>query len=199
MAGNGFVGRIRLISAGAYEMHRSSIEQVLATYPKLAPKLDEVARGFFDRLFAADVSLRALFPEDLNRARQQLTASIALVWKNLNRLAVLEAPLMELGRRYADLGVTPGHYPVFRDAMLSAIESAAEAPWPEKVREAWIEALNGVGAIMLKGAARAALDAAQHLSSESRPSVDARAYSTGRSIGPGSVGPGLRDRQPRSN
>jgi hemoglobin-like flavoprotein len=179
-------------------MHRSSVEQVLATYPKLAPKLDEVARAFFDRLFEADAALRSLFPDDLARARQQLTASIALVWKNLDRLALLEAPLMELGRRYSDMGVTPGHYPVFRDAMLGAVEAAAlestDAPWPEKVREAWIEALNGVGAIMLKGAARAALDAAQHLSSESRPSVDARSFSTG----PRPLTPGPRDhRDPR--
>lgn len=151
-------------------MHRSSLEQVVACYPKLATKLDSIARLFFDNLFEADASMRAMFPDDMSRARQQLTASLALVWKNLDRLAALEPPLMELGRRHAELGVKPAHYPIFRDAMLKAVESASAEPWPAKLREAWTEVLSGVGAIMLKGAARAALDAAQHLSSESRPS-----------------------------
>lgn len=157
-------------------MHRSSIEQVVSQYSKLAPRLDDIARAFFDNLFDLDPALRALFPEDLARARQQVTASVALVWKNLDRLVALEPPLMELGRRHAELGVKPAHYPIFRDAMLAALEQCAETPWPQKLRDAWNEALNGVGAIMLKGAARAALDAAQHLSSESRPSADSRPW-----------------------
>ncbi|MCC6676114.1 MAG: hypothetical protein IT436_03120 [Phycisphaerales bacterium] len=150
-------------------MHRANIEQVRGAYSRLAPRLDHIAQDFFEKAFAADPSLRPLFPPTLARPVQQLTASIALVWKNLDRLAALEAPLMELGRRNAELGIKPGHYPVFRDALLASLEDGAGEPWPDRLRDAWSDVLNGIGAIMLKGAARAALEAAEHLSGESRP------------------------------
>lgn len=150
-------------------MNRANIEQVRGAYGVLAPRLDQIARAFFDRALAADPSLAAIIPQPHARAVQQFTASIALVWKNLDRLAALEAPLMELGRRNAELGVKPAHYPVFRDALLGALEQHAGEAWPDRMRDAWSEVLSGIGSIMLTGAARAALEAAQHLSSESRP------------------------------
>lgn len=149
-------------------MKRASVEQVRACYPRLGPRLDQIARELFEQVFERDPALRKLLPADLTRVRQQLTASMALVWKNLDRMAALEAPLMELGRQLGEAGVTPGHYPVFRDAMATALEKAGEEAWPAPLRDAFGDALNSVGAVMLKGAARAALDAAQHLSGESR-------------------------------
>lgn len=150
-------------------MQRANIEQVRTAYNRLAPRLDHIARDFFDRAFEADPSLRALTPHGIDRPAQQLTASMALVWKNLDRLAALETPLMELGRRNAEAGIKPAHYPMFRDCLLAALESAGDESWPDRLREAWNDVLNGIGALMLKGAARAALEAAEHLSGESRP------------------------------
>lgn len=149
-------------------MQRGNIELVRGAYGRLAPALDRIAREFLELSLAADPSLRPLFPESLSRPAQQVIASFALVWKNLDRLAVLEEPLMELGRRNAELGIKPAHYPVFRDALLTAIQHASGDAWPDRARDAWTEVINGIGAVMLKGAARAALRAAEHLSGESR-------------------------------
>lgn len=150
-------------------MHRANIERVRGAYAELSPHLDRVARAFMERAMAAEPGLRPAFGEPIDAHLPQLSASFALVWKNLDRLAALESPLMELGRRNAELGIKPGHYPVFRDALLAALEAQARQPWPDRLREAWTDVLNGIGAIMLKGAARAALEAAEHLSGELRP------------------------------
>ncbi len=141
-----------------------TLSAVRASYATLAPHSDELVRRFYDNLFAAHPSMRRMFPADMGRQREHLAAALAMLVRNLDSLEALEPTLMDLGARHVAFGVIPEHYPPVRDALLSAVEASARPPLTPETREAWRQVINRVCAVMLQGAAAAALTVAQDLS-----------------------------------
>ena len=136
---------------------------VRASFATLAPRLGEVVARFYDALFDADPALRAKFPADMRRQREHLAAAVAVIVRNLESLDGLEESLMDLGARHVAFGVVPEHYPVFRDAMLQALARVSGDGWNPLVEDAWRRTLERICAMMLKGAAAAAIRMAQTL------------------------------------
>jgi hemoglobin-like flavoprotein len=149
-------------------MKNASIARIRANYTALAPRLDEVVARFYQTLFREHPRLRAMFPQDMSRQQHHLAASLALVCRNIGHLDILDEPLMALGAAHAGFGVRPEQYPLVRDALIESIRHASEGAWTEQLHADWLEALNAVAAIMLKGAARAAWSAANDLTHETR-------------------------------
>jgi hemoglobin-like flavoprotein len=144
-------------------MKQAAIARVRSNYAIIAPRIDEVVSRFYESLFREHPRIRAMFPADMTRQQNHLAASLALVCRNIGHLDILEVPLMNLGASHAGYGVRPEQYPIVRDALVESIRHISGEAWTEQLRADWLEALNAIAAIMLKGAAQAALSAAQDL------------------------------------
>ena len=141
-------------------MELQACQRVAASFDRIAEKLDETVEGFYRRLFERQPQVRPLFPADMARQREHLGASLAIVARNMIHLDILREPLMLLGAQHVVFGARPEHYPAVRDAMLDSIGASLGDAWTEQLRSDWLEALNDVVALMLRGAVTAAIDAA---------------------------------------
>lgn len=139
-------------------MNPAAAARIRESFLGFAPRLDALVEDFYVRLFAGRPAIRAMFPQDMTRQRVQMAASLALIFRNLDCLDVLERPLMELGAAHARWGVKPEHYLLVRDVLLEAIAHAAHPVWGHQLREDWRDGLGRVAALMLKGAAAAATE-----------------------------------------
>ncbi len=109
----------------------------------------ELSRRFYEGLFASHPELRAMFPEDLTELRRKFVDMIVVVIDSA--IGPATRLLEEAGARHAGYGVLPEHYPVAREALLTALRESHPAGDPELER-AWAALLDAVIAAMLRGA-----------------------------------------------
>jgi hemoglobin-like flavoprotein len=145
------------------EMTNQSIARILASYERIAPRVDEMVAGFYQRLFAVAPDARVLFQHDMSIQRQHLAATLALLVRNLHFQDLLEQPLMDLGVQHLTFGARPEHYPVVRDALLESLEQAMGEGWTDELRTDWSELLDYIIRVMLKGATVYALKTASEM------------------------------------
>ena len=137
-------------------MNQAASTRVRTSFHAIAPRLDRLVSGFYDRLFTRAPQVRAFFPADMSAQKYHLAAALALIMRNIDCLDALEDSLMGLGAQHVRFGARPEHYPIVRDSLLDSLEEQAGALWTEQLRADWSDAINAVSAMMLKGAAHAA-------------------------------------------
>jgi hemoglobin-like flavoprotein len=119
------------------------------TWQRLEAIGDPAAELFYERLFEADPSLRALFARsDLIAQRAKLLQALALVVASLDRLESLVPVLEELGRRHVAYGVHKGHYTLVGAALLWTFARSLGNDWTRDAEEAWAQAYALVSGIM---------------------------------------------------
>ena len=138
-------------------MTPQSLARLEASFERLAPQIETMTRGFYDRLFSELPETRALFRVDMAVQRQHLGAALAVITRNLRMLDVVTEPLRQLGADHARVGVKPEHYVPVRDAMLFAIGAAMGDAWNVELKEDWRALLDLISEKMLEGASRAAM------------------------------------------
>jgi nitric oxide dioxygenase len=142
-------------------MNQSSVTRVRASFHVVAPRLDALVAGFYDRLFTRAPEVRAIFPDDMSLQKYHLAAALALIGRNIDCLDALEDSLKGLGSQHVRFGAKPEHYPIVRDALVDSIAEQSGTAWNEQLRRDWTDAINVVTAMMLKGAARVANETAR--------------------------------------
>jgi hemoglobin-like flavoprotein len=81
----------------------------------------ELARLFYEKLFAARPDLRSLFPADIAPQARKLMASLEAVIINLEKPRENARLLASLGARHAGYGAQPGDYPVVIELLVEAL------------------------------------------------------------------------------
>jgi hemoglobin-like flavoprotein len=136
-------------------MTPEQIALVQASFASILPIRDQVASSFYERLFALDPAVRALFKGDMKRQRGVLMVAIATVIHGLKNQAAIVPLLEELGRRHVGYGVRPEHYPPVGEALVGALAEALGDGFTAEVRRAWIDAYDLIATSMLAGSGRA--------------------------------------------
>ncbi|TFV59100.1 2-polyprenylphenol hydroxylase [Mycobacterium sp. PS03-16] len=117
---------------------------------------DPLIADFYTRWFAADLSVRDLFPPDM--ARQRAAFAQALTWLFGELIAQrAEEPvafLAQLGRDHRKYGVAQVHYDTMGDALYTALRTHLDASWTGRVDEAARDAVALMTGVM-RGAAEA--------------------------------------------
>jgi hemoglobin-like flavoprotein len=154
---------IRTRAAAAGVLSPAAAARVRESYDELAPRMDAVVDRFYTTLFELHPLVRALFPPDMARQRAHLAAALAVIARNVDRLEMLESPLMGLGAQHMEYGARPEHYPALRDALVSALAEGLADRWTPQLQTDWLAALNYVVTVMLRGHALVVLNAAATL------------------------------------
>lgn len=137
-------------------MTPQQIQLVRDSFAQVAPIAAEAATMFYNNLFAADPSLRALFRGDMTTQGERLMSMIGSAVGLLERPQALLPVLRNLGARHAGYGVQPSHYDTVGGALLLTLEQGLGAAFTPEVRDAWATMYGLVARTMIEAAELAA-------------------------------------------
>lgn len=129
-----------------------NVQALRSSFDLVAPRADELAERFYDRLFDDYPELEPLFVgTNFDEQRQKLIQSIALVVKSLEDPEALTRYLHQLGVSHDEKGVTENDYEPVANSLLATLAEIADEHWNQELEDAWTEALEAVASIMLEG------------------------------------------------
>ena len=133
-------------------LSESEISLVQGDWAKVQPIAEQAATLFYDRLFALDPSLRAMFKSDLAEQRRKLLNMLSLAVAGLSDLSSLVPAVRSLGARHVHYGVQPEHYDTVGAALLWTLGQGLGAGFDDVHAAAWSKTY-GVLADVMKAAA----------------------------------------------
>jgi len=125
---------------------------VQESFAKVAPIADQAAALFYQNLFTADPSLKALFKGDMVEQGKKLMKMIATAVNGLDRLDAIVPAVQDLGRRHVKYGVKPEHYDTVGAALIQTLAQGLGPAFTPDVKDAWIT-VYGILAGTMKAAA----------------------------------------------
>jgi len=137
-------------------MTPEQIALVQDSFQRVAVHPDALAADFYERLFTADPSARALFTTDMGVQRIKFMRELEEIIRTIGNFDVFLAQLEDLGARHAGYGVRPIHYRTFADCLLAALAAAEGDRWSPQLEAAWSSAHDLVAEAMIIGASDAA-------------------------------------------
>ena len=136
-------------------MHPGRAQLIRDSFAKIEPKATIAALIFYQRLFALDPSLRALFQNDIEDQGVKLMQALKYAVATLEQPRELRPVLEALGRRHAYYGVKECHYDIVGTALLHALEHLLGPAFTPEVKEAWLAIYTLVAETMKCAAAKA--------------------------------------------
>jgi nitric oxide dioxygenase len=133
-------------------MTPDQVTLVQQSFAKVAPISDAAAVMFYDRLFEAAPSVKALFPADMAEQRRKLMATLAIVVNGLGDLHSILPAASALATRHVSYGARPEHYPVVGAALLWTLEKGLGEAWTAEVEDAWTAAYATLSGFMISQA-----------------------------------------------
>ena len=111
----------------ALRMLRDAVDPALGS--------DELIRRFYTRWFAIDMSVRDLFPPDMDAQRGAFAQAMTWLFGELiaQRAEEPVAFLAQLGRDHRKYGVTQRHYDSMQDALLTTLRSHLIESWDDRL------------------------------------------------------------------
>lgn len=136
------------------QISADEVAAVQKTWAQVKTISDTAADLFYDKLFALDPSLRALFPSDLSEQKKKLMATLDFAVATLTKPDALLPAVRALGQRHVSYGVQPAHYSVVGAALLDTLETGLGAGFTDEVRGAWTKTYGVVSSTMQHAAAQ---------------------------------------------
>jgi hemoglobin-like flavoprotein len=134
-------------------MTPQQISLVRTSFARVEPIAAQAATIFYNNLFAADPSLRALFRGDMATQGERLMTMIGAAVGLLDRPHALLPVLRSLGARHAGYGVRDAHYATVGGALIQTLEQGLGEAFTPEVREAWVALYGVVSRTMMEAAA----------------------------------------------
>lgn len=131
------------------------IALVRETFAAVKPIAGTAAALFYDRLFALDPALRALFKSDMREQGAKLMQMIGVAVAGLHAPEALVPTLRGLGRRHRGYGVDDRHYDTVGEALIWTLGQGLGPAFTDEAREAWLAAYGLLAGVMQAGAAEA--------------------------------------------
>lgn len=141
-------------------MTPNEIALVRQGFDCIAPTAETVGLAFYDRLFALDPSLRALFRGDIRTQVGHLMAALGMVVRSLDDLAPVLGRIQALGRRHVGYGVQPRHFATVGAAFLATLEAGLGDAFTPDARAAWTHAYETLAGAMVAAMAETVPEAA---------------------------------------
>ena len=120
-------------------MTPEAIGLIKASHAQATATPRQLADRFYEHLFAAEPSLRRLFPPDLTLLEGHFEAALALVVRNLDEMSALRESLRDLGAQHVHWGARPEDY------VTVILPEFVPARW-------WQHLLHNQRALLIKGA-----------------------------------------------
>lgn len=123
-------------------------EALESSFAMLAPRADELADRFYDRLFRNHPDVRPLFKGPMQQQKRHLVAALATIVGSLRHGVKLTQYLEDLAKRHVDYGVLPEHYPVVGENLVAVLAELAGPAWTPELEQAWTAAYDAIQRIV---------------------------------------------------
>lgn len=137
-------------------LSEAQVALVQASFLKVVPRADPMARCFYARLFELRPDLRPLFAEDMTEQRGKLVSTLAAVVQGLSAIDTVFSAAQDLGRRHVQYNVKTEHYGPVGEAMIFALRTTIEEDWDAETEQAWAQAYAVLSKVMIDAAAEGA-------------------------------------------
>ncbi len=130
-----------------------NIEIIEETFSLIRPVGTQFANSFYQNLFLKYPEIQPLFAEtNLEAQEKKLLVSLVLIIDNLRDLSYLKELLKNMGKRHVEYDVVSEYYPLVGEILLSTLQEYLGKYWTAVVKQAWTDAYNTIGDLMLEGA-----------------------------------------------
>lgn len=141
-------------------MTPDQIRLVQESFREVVPIKDAAAALFYEKLFAIDGSLEALFREtDMKKQGAKLMAALGFVVHGLSRAETMLPAVQDLARRHVGYGVEEQHYATVGQALIETLEAGLGEAFTREVRQAWVAAYGLLAGVMIEAARESRLAA----------------------------------------
>lgn len=130
-------------------MNQNTVNLVQTTWAKVAAIAPQAAELFYNNLFAADPSLKALFKGDMTEQGKKLMQMIGAAVGKLNDLDTLVPILQNLAKRHDGYGVKEAHYQTVGGALLKTLEQGLGDDFTPEVKGAWASVYGVMADVMI--------------------------------------------------
>ena len=130
-------------------MTQDEINLVRQGYDRIAPLAEQVGFEIYERVFAMDPSLRALFHIDMPTQVHHFMGALTMVVQSLDNLTPILEQIQALGRRHATYGVQPRHFAMGGVALLDTLEARLGEAFTPEARAAWTRAYETLTGAMI--------------------------------------------------
>ncbi len=124
---------------------------VAASYTRVLPRAKDFTAKVYEHLFAADPSLRALFPADVEEQKTKLAHALRVSVEGLRDPERLVPFLQDLGRRHIAYGIQPAHFDTLGNAIHAALREFDAENWNSELSSAWRSAYGFLATAMRQG------------------------------------------------
>ncbi|HEX8168129.1 MAG TPA: globin domain-containing protein [Beijerinckiaceae bacterium] len=138
-------------------MNSADIQLVRNGFAAIMADRDGFAAAFYERLFALDPSLRALFATDMRTQGTKLLGALSHVVRSLDKLDGIIAEVRALARRHVAYGVEREHYDLVGEALMGALAARLGQAFDEGARTAWRAAYAALAGAMIDASSYPAL------------------------------------------
>lgn len=130
-------------------------ELIRESFATVEPMAHVAALLFYQRLFALDPSLRALFQHDIEQQGVKLMQALRFAVTTLDNPRELQSVLESLGRRHVYYGVEDRHYDSVGVALMDVLKRLLGTAFTPEVEEAWRAIYAHMAETMKRAAAQA--------------------------------------------
>ncbi|WP_160146016.1 globin domain-containing protein [Dictyobacter aurantiacus] len=118
----------------------------------IAPRKEEFAHSFYERLFSYYPQTKHLFAQtDMRRQESSLMATLAVVVAGVERGDSLVPTLNTLGKRHSHYGAAPEHYPLVGGVLLETFHEYLGSQFTPAMQDAWSNAFELISNQMIEG------------------------------------------------
>lgn len=134
-------------------LNQNTVVLVQQSWKKVSAIAPQAAELFYQNLFSADPSLKALFKGDMTEQGKKLMQMIGTAVGKLNDLDSLIPVLQNLAVRHDGYGVKKPHYQTVGSALLKTLEQGLGPDFTTEVKEAWGTVYGVMADVMISASA----------------------------------------------
>ena len=133
-------------------MTNEQVGLVQESFRDIFPIRVAAAKIFYERLFAMEPKLHALFGSDMDKQGTMLMTTLSLVLHGLDRLDTIQPTVSGLARRHVYYGVEERHYALVGQALIETLATGLDKAFTPDVRAAWQAAYALLSTVMIDAA-----------------------------------------------
>ena len=123
-------------------------EIIKSTAPLIKEKGEQITTRMYEILFSKYPETKELFKNAPQDQYKRLANAIFSYAANIDRLDALQEAIERMAQKHVETNVKPEHYPLVKDALLTAIKEVLNPP--QEVIEAWDKAYDVLANILIE-------------------------------------------------
>jgi len=131
-------------------LSQTTITSVKETIPLVGENAEKITTRMYEILFSKYPETKPLFENAQSDQHKKLAGAIAAFAGNIDNLGALSGAVEKMATTHVATNVLPIHYPMVGDSLITAMGDVLGDDLTEDHKQAWIEAYNFLGDILMK-------------------------------------------------